>query len=266
MVDSRRMSDILTQILARKAERLAEAKRQRPLAELERELAAGRQSARERFAAAVSRPDRVNVVAEVKRASPSKGLIRDDLDPVEVAVAYAAHAAAISVLTEEDYFLGSLETLRRIRERVGVPLLRKDFLFDDYQLVEAAAAGADAVLLIAAALERAQLGDLLAAARDLALDVLVEVHTPQELETVLHFGHLLIGVNNRNLKTFEVDVGTSFSIARLAPVDALLVSESGIESRETIDSLRIAGFDAFLIGEHLMRAPAPGDALGLIVR
>jgi indole-3-glycerol phosphate synthase len=266
MVDSRRMSDILEKILARKAERLAEAKRRRPLAELEREIAARPRRERGLFAGAISRPDRVNVVAEVKRASPSKGVIRDDLDPVDVAVAYAEHAAAVSVLTEEDHFLGSLETLRRIRARVDLPLLRKDFLFDEYQLVEAVEAGADAVLLVVAALEPARLGDLLAAARDLALDALVEVHTPQELETVLHFGHFLIGVNNRNLKTFEVDVETSFSIARSAPDDTVLVSESGIESRETIDALRGAGFDAFLIGEHLMRAPAPGDALGRIVR
>lgn len=259
------MTDILREIMTRKAERLAGAKRERPVAELERSIAAGRRRADVRFAEALSRTDRVNVVAEVKRASPSKGVIRDDLDPVEVAGQYAPWAAAISVLTEEDYFRGSLDVLRSIRERVRVPLIRKDFLFDEYQLVEAAEAGADAVLLIAAALDRARLADLLAAARALDLDALVEVHTPNELETVVHCDHFLIGVNNRNLTTFEVDVATSYRIARLAPAGSLLISESGIETRDAIDALREAGFAAFLIGEHLMRAPVPGDRLHELV-
>jgi indole-3-glycerol phosphate synthase len=260
------MEDVLERILERKAERLAAAKRERPLAEIERSLASGRRRAGERFAERLARPGRVNVVAEVKRASPSKGVIRADLDPVEVAEGYAPYAAAISVLTEEDHFLGSLDVLRRIGERVDVPLLRKDFLFDEYQLVEAAEAGADAVLLIVAALEPPRLGDLLAAARALDLDALVEVHTPQEFETVLHFDHFLIGVNNRNLRTFEVDLGTSYSVAREAPGGTVLVSESGIESRNTIDALRAAGFAAFLIGEHLMRAPEPGERLRSLVK
>jgi indole-3-glycerol phosphate synthase len=259
------MSDVLQTIMRRKAERLAEAKRVRPLAELERSLAAGRRRADVRFAEALANTDRVNIVAEVKRASPSKGVIRADLEPADVAAAYAPWAAAISVLTEEDFFLGSLDALRAARARVRVPLLRKDFLFDEYQLVEAAEAGADAVLLIVAALERPHLGDLLAAARDLDLDVLVEVHTPLEFDTVLHFGHFLVGVNNRNLKTFEVDVATSYTIARQAPEGSLLVSESGIESRDSIDALRAVGFGAFLIGEHLMRAPSPGEALRALV-
>lgn len=260
------MGDILQEIMGRKAERLAEARRERPLADLEREIAAGRRRASIRFGDSLARADRVNVVAEVKRASPSRGVIRADLDPVDVAAGYAPWAAAISVLTEEDYFHGSLDVLSRIRDRVDAPLLRKDFLFDPYQLVEAVVAGADAVLLIVAALERERFGDLLAAARDLDLDVLVEVHTPQELETVLHFGHNLVGINNRDLRTFEVDVSTSYRIASGAPADMLLVSESGIESRALIDDLRRGGFAAFLIGEHLMRAPVPGDALRALVQ
>lgn len=250
--------DILSRILERKAERLAAAKRALPADELERRVS---RRPNRRFADSLALPDRINVIAEVKRASPSRGVIRSDLDPVDVARAYSAHAAAISVLTEEDHFQGSLDTLRAIRTAVTTPLLRKDFIFDRYQLLEAVDAGADAVLLIVAALDRAQLGDLLGEAAALNLDVLVEVHTPVEMETVLHFDHALIGVNNRNLKTFEVDVSTSYDIARMAPSSAVLVAESGIDSRDTIDRLRSAGYSAFLIGEHLMRATAPGQAL-----
>lgn len=247
--------------MARKAERLEAAKPARPAAELERALA-GRRRAAVGFRESLSRADRVNVIAEVKRASPSKGVIRADLDPVDVGVSYAsAGAAAISVLTEEDYFLGSLEVLRRIGERVTVPLLRKDFLFDRYQLLEAAEAGADAILLIAAALEPALLRDLLSEARALGLDALVEVHTARELEVVVQSGSDLVGVNNRDLGTFEVDLGVSLRLAKLAPKALLLVCESGIEERETIDRMREAGFQAFLVGEHLMRSPDPGEAL-----
>jgi indole-3-glycerol phosphate synthase len=260
------MIDSLRKILAKKAERLEAAMAARPLAELERLIANGRPRAAERFRDRLARPDGVNVIAEVKRASPSKGVIRADLDPVDVAAGYAPYAAAISVLTEEDFFQGSLDVLRRVRERVDVPLLRKDFVFDRYQLFEAAEAGADAVLLIVAALEPARMRDLAAEAAALDLDVLVEVHTPQEMETVLDWGHSLVGVNNRNLKTFEVDVETSYRIATMAPETTLLVSESGIETRGTIDALRGAGFAAFLIGEHFMRAPVPGEALRALVQ
>lgn len=256
---------ILQQILDRKAERLAAAKRSRPLSELEASIARNRSRAPAAFSDRIARPDSVNVIAEVKRRSPSRGVIRDDLDPVDVAEAYAPWAAAISVLTEEDFFGGSLDVLREIRRRVDVPLLRKDFLFDRYQLFEAAEAGADAVLLIAAALEPVRLTDLLHEAQGLGLEVLVEVHTVAELEAVLHCGHALIGVNNRDLTTFAVDLDTSHTIARIAPDDVLLVSESGLESRTTIDELRSAGFQAFLIGEHLMRAENPGNALRTLV-
>ena len=258
----RTVSDVLREILARKAERLEAARAARPLDELERALARGRRRASIGFRESLAREGRVNIVAEVKRASPSKGTIRVDLDPVDVAVRYAAAgAAAISVLTEEDYFRGSLDLLRRIGERVSTPLLRKDFIFDYYQLVEAAEAGADAVLLIAAALPPARLAELLEGARALALDALVEVHTAQEMDIVVQSGSDLVGINNRDLSTFEVDLGTSHRLARLAPKTTLLVCESGIETRETIDQMRKSGFRAFLIGEHLMRAPDPGEAL-----
>jgi indole-3-glycerol phosphate synthase len=254
--------DFLNAILARKAERLEAAKAARPLAELERSLARGRRRAAIGFRKSLAREDRVNIIAEVKRASPSKGVIRDDLDPVEVGASYAAAgAAAISVLTEEDFFRGSLEILRRIGERVSTPLLRKDFIFDRYQLVEAVEAGADAALLIAAALTGDRLAGLIAEGHALELDILVEVHTAQELQMVLDSGGNLIGINNRNLSTFEVDLRVSPRLASLVPEDALLVCESGIETRETIERFRQAGFRAFLIGEHLMRAVDPGRAL-----
>jgi|CXWL01.1.fsa_nt_gi indole-3-glycerol phosphate synthase len=258
-------TDFLQQILDLKAERLEVAKRARPLAEIESAVAGLHRHASVGFAERLARPDTVNIIAEVKRRSPSRGIIRDDLDPVDIATAYAPWAAAISVLTEEDFFGGSLEVLRAIRERVDVPLLRKDFLFDRYQLFEAAEAGADAVLLIAAALEPQQMIDLRDEAQSLGLDVLVEVHTVAEMEAVLHCGHALIGINNRDLTTFAVDLDTSFTVARLVPDDVLLVSESGLESRTTIDALRRAGFQAFLIGEHLMRAEDPGTALRTLV-
>jgi len=261
------MEDILERIMARKRERLAVAKAERSIDEIERSLARGRRRAEIGFGESLARPDRVNVIAEVKRASPSKGVIRADLDPVEVGIGYAeAGAAAISVLTEEDFFLGSLDVLRTLGERVTTPLLRKDFLFDRYQLVEAAEAGADAILLIAAALSREQLASLIEDAKALELDALVEVHTAGELETVLDCGGVLVGVNNRNLRTFEVDINTSLRLAEIAPGTVLLVAESGIEDRETIARLRHAGFKAFLIGEHLMRAPHPDAALrGLLM-
>lgn len=261
------MEDILERIIAKKAERLEEAKRVRPLAELERSLAAGRRRASVTLREQLSRDGCVNVIAEVKRASPSKGMIREDLDPVDVGVAYAAAGAAgISVLTEEDFFLGSIETLRALGQRVDVPLLRKDFVFDEYQLVEAAEAGADAVLLIAAALERERLAALREAARGFGLEALVEVHTAREMEIVLDCGCDLVGVNNRSLRTFEVDLGISRELAALSPRSVILVCESGIDSRQTIDAMRAIGFRGFLIGEHLMRAPDPSQALRDLVR
>lgn len=260
------MSTILDEILAKRAERLIEARRRRPAAELEAALGRCRRRARVRFSEALRDAARINVIAEVKRASPSRGVIRADFRPLELAESYErAGAAAISVLTEEDFFGGSLEHLRQIRDRVSLPLLRKDFVFDEYQLLEAAEAGADCVLLIAAALPSARLAALAGTARDLDLDVLVEVHTPAEMRIVVECGLTLVGVNNRNLRTFEVDLAVSTKLAALAPEQAILVSESGIADREVIDRLRAAGYRAFLIGETLMRAADAGAALrGLI--
>jgi len=255
------MSDILDRIVARKAERLAAAKRRMPLADLRAELEA-RSPARFSFLHACARPDRLNIIAEVKRASPSRGLLREDFDPVALAREYEENgAAAISVLTEEDHFHGALAHLAAVRQAVRLPLLRKDFLFDPYQLYEAAVAGADAVLLIAAILDAEQLRDLHHLAEELALDALVEVHTRTELEKALAAGARLIGVNNRNLRTLVVDRAVSFELAAHVPADVVLVSESGLSTREELEDLRRVGYRAFLIGEHLMRAACPGDAL-----
>ncbi len=255
------MSDVLTRIVARKAERLAEAKRRTPLAELRAALAA-RPKERPSFFRACARTDRLNIIAEVKRASPSRGVIREDFDPVALAREYEQNgAAAISVLTEEDHFQGALTHLEAIRRVVRVPLLRKDFLFDPYQLYEAAAAGADAVLLIAALLDPMRLRDLRQLAEELALEALVEVQNRADLEKALAAGARLIGVNNRDLRTFTVDRTVSFELAACAPSDVVLVSESGLSARHELEELRRIGYRAFLIGEHLMRAARPGEAL-----
>lgn len=253
------MTDILRTLIEAKARRVEEAKRDRPLALLLGEL---RLPEPRSFRQACARTDGINIIAEVKKASPSRGILRHAFDPVSLAAEYEAHGAvAVSVLTEEDYFLGSLEHLREIRRRVRLPLLRKDFVFDPYQVYESAAAGADALLLIAAVLDHEQLFDLRQVADELGLDALVEVHTPTDLEKALAAGATLIGVNNRDLRTSEVTLDVSLELARSVPDDVLLVSESGIRTREDIDRLRRAGYRAFLIGEHFMRAAQPGRAL-----
>jgi indole-3-glycerol phosphate synthase len=213
------------------------------------------------FAAAL-RAHRPAVIAEVKKASPSKGVIRADFDPVAVARAYAdAGAAAVSVLTEPRFFQGQLAHLAAVRAAIDLPLLRKDFLFDPYQVVEARAWGADAVLFIVAVLDDALLRDLLAAAADGGLDALVEVHTEAELDRAARAGATLIGVNNRDLRTFVTSLATAERLRPRMPASAIAVAESGIESAADVARLRAAGFEAFLIGESLMRAPDPGAAL-----
>jgi indole-3-glycerol phosphate synthase len=202
------------------------------------------------------------IIAEVKKASPSKGVIRVDFDPLRIARSYAANGAvAISVLTERRYFQGDLEHLAAIREAVGVPLLRKDFLFDPYQLYEARAFGADAVLLIVAVLDEALLRHLLQLVDALQLKALVEVHDRLELERALDSGARLLGINNRDLHTFHTDLRTTEELARCVPAGALVVSESGIETAADIERLERAGVEAFLIGETLMRAVDPGAKL-----
>jgi len=215
------------------------------------------------------------VIAEIKKASPSKGLIRAAFDPAWLARRYrAGGAAALSVLTDEPYFQGSLRNLELASAAAPLPCLRKDFIIDEYQIVEARAHRADAILLIAAALEGEVLKRFAQTAHALALDVLVEVHTADELEQVLdtgiaamgETGALAIGVNNRNLKTFEVSAEISLALAERIPASAVRVTESGISTPEDIARLRKAGFDAFLVGESLMRQPDPGEALAELIK
>jgi indole-3-glycerol phosphate synthase len=202
------------------------------------------------------------IIAEVKKASPSRGIIRDDFQPAAFARSYEAHGAtAISVLTDEQFFRGSLSDLTIVRDAVGLPLLRKDFVVDEYQLYEARAAGADAVLLIAAALSPERVMDLGIVARDLGLDVLLEVHNRNELDGLAIPSHWVIGVNNRNLHTFETTLDVSFHLRSSLPSGSVCISESGIVGGEDLVRLRAAGFHGALIGERLMRADDPGQAL-----
>ena len=213
------------------------------------------------FVDALARPG-FNVIAECKRRSPSRGVLRQDFDPVAIARSYAAGgAAALSVLTEPTFFDGSLEHLEQVRRAVPLPVLRKDFIVDEYQVVEARAAGAGAVLLIAAALDDASLSRLLAAADRWELAALVEVHDTMELTRALEAGSRIVGVNNRNLRTLEISIDTAFSLAGAIPDDRLAVAESGIREGADLRALRHAGYDAFLVGERLMTASDPGEAL-----
>src|SRR5437870_2312371 len=208
----------------------------------------------------------VAVVAELKKASPSRGVIRPDFEPRQLAVELAkAGAAALSVLTDEEFFQGSLENLRIASETAQLPCLRKDFIVDEFQLVEARANCADAVLLIMAALLPKDLNSLAARSRGIGLDVLCEVHDEIELKRALDAGCDLIGVNSRDLRTFKVDLKTAFRLAELIPENAVRVAESGIQTAEDIARLQAIGYDAFLIGESLMKATSPGDALRALV-
>ena len=258
----RSSSGVLDQIVEAKARRLDEAKLRAPVGSFIRHQRRGSHP----FLAAVSRTTTINIIAEIKRRSPSKGVIREDFDAVSIAESYAAGgAAALSVLCEEDFFGGSLEHLKAIRNRVELPLLRKDFIFDEYQIYESASAGADAILLIVAVLEDELLKRLIELSNELGLDALVEVHTPEEMSRAARAGAKLIGVNNRDLTTFKVDLDTSLRLAALAPEETRLISESGIANNADIRRLRASGFAAFLIGEHLMRAAHPGDELRCLI-
>ncbi|HSL55196.1 MAG TPA: indole-3-glycerol phosphate synthase TrpC, partial [Pyrinomonadaceae bacterium] len=236
--------NVLSEIIAKKRERLREAR------------------GSHRFRSALQ-ADGINIIAEFKRRSPSKGIIHDGANPIEIARAYqAGGAVAMSVLTEEDYFDGSLDDLRRVKASVDLPVLRKDFIIDEFQVYESAVAGADAILLIVAALEDELLSRLRRLAEEeLHMDALVEVHTSEEMKRAVACGSKLIGVNNRDLRTFEVSLDTSLSLAREAPADALLISESGLKSHDDLQRLHDAGYRGFLIGETLMCADDPEQAL-----
>ena len=214
------------------------------------------------FFNALSNPHEVSLIAEVKKASPSKGLIREDFDPLEIAKIYERHGAAcISVLTDVSYFQGSLDYLKAIRQETSIPLLRKDFIVDEYQVYEARAAGADAVLLIAECLDDDQLRSLYALIRELGMTALVELHDERHLPRLLDAGVRLIGVNNRDLHTFEVDIQRTLTLRKQIPADRLVVGESGIRGREDVERLQAAGVNAMLVGETLMRRTHVGHAV-----
>jgi len=257
------MSDILNKINAVKHEEVAAAKARRSLASLREEAEAlhdtrGFEAAlRAKIAAGQSA-----VIAEIKKASPSKGVLRADFRPAEIAQSYAQHGAAcLSVLTDERFFQGSVAYLQQARAACALPVLRKDFLVDEYQVYEARAMGADAILLIAASLDDALMADLEACALGLGLDVLVEVHDGAELERALRLKTPLLGINNRNLRSFEVTLQTTLGLLDRVPAERLLVTESGILGRADVQTMRAARVNAFLVGEAFMRAPDPGAAL-----
>ena len=257
------MSDILEKILTVKREEVATAKRSRPLAMVRAEAArAGKPrdfigALRTKIAAGLPA-----VVAEVKKASPSKGVLRPDFDPVAIAKSYARHGAAcLSVLTDVQFFMGGPEHLVQARAACDLPVLRKDFLVDPYQVYEARAMGADCILLIVAALDDAAMRILEQAASEFGMAVLVEVHDDKELDRALRLKTPLIGINNRNLRTFETRLETTLSLLAAVPADRMVITESGILARGDVKRMREASVNAFLVGEAFMRAPDPGAAL-----
>jgi indole-3-glycerol phosphate synthase len=255
-------ADLLAAIVAA-TRRIVDVRQARePFDRLRARLGPLHQPAPGRFQAALSQPDRLNVIAECKRRSPSRGVLRADYDAVSIALGYdAAGAAAISVLTEPTFFDGALEHLQAVRNAVDLPLLRKDFIVSQYQLLEAKAAGADAVLLIVAALQQKELSRLSEQAAALGLDVLVEVHEVDEVSRAIDAGARIIGVNNRNLRTLTVDVRRSETLIARIPRDVVAVTESGLRTAEDLLRLRQLGYRAFLIGERFMATEDPGAEL-----
>ena len=257
------MSDILNKILARKAEEVDAAKRVRPLARV-RDEARAAPPPRD-FARALKAKIAVGqaaVIAEIKKASPSKGLLRADFDPAAIAASYAAHGAAcLSVLTDRDFFQGEPQHLAAARNACTLPALRKDFVFDAYQVFEARALGADCILLIAAALDRARMRELESVAEELGMAVLVEVHDAAELASALALRTPLIGINNRDLRSFETRLAITLELLPRVPPGRVVITESGIRTRADACLMRANGVHAFLVGEAFMRAPDPGSEL-----
>ena len=261
------MSDILNKILTVKAEEVAAAMRQRSLASLRNEVENDQQlrddlrgfegSLRGKIAAG-----RAGVIAEVKKASPSKGVLRADFDPAAIAVGYEEHGAAcLSVLTDVQFFQGAPEYLQQARAACELPVLRKDFMVDPYQVYQARSWGADAILLIVAALDHGLMAELEACAHDLGMDVLVEVHDGAELDAALRLQTRLLGINNRNLRTFETSLQNTLDLLPRIPKDKLVVTESGILNADDVKRMRQADVHAFLVGEAFMRAADPGEEL-----
>jgi indole-3-glycerol phosphate synthase len=259
------MSDILSEIVAHKRQEIAAAKVAVPEADLRAQLATALAPCD--FAGALAARGAVALIAEVKRASPSAGLIRKDFDAVAIAQTYQQHGATcISVLTDAKFFQGSLDDLRRVRAAVEIPVLRKDFILDAYQLLEARAAGADAVLLIAECLDDCQLRGLHNQTIELGMAPLVELYDPENLPRVLEAGATLIGVNNRDLRSFKTDLEHVIRLRSRVPDDCLLVAESGICTAADVERLRAAGIDAMLVGESLMRADDIAAAVDELLR
>lgn len=257
------MSDILKKIVAVKHEEIAQGLRKKSLAAM-RADAESRVLTRDFEAAlrAKMAAGQAAVIAEIKKASPSKGVLREDFIPADIAQSYAEHGAAcLSVLTDKQFFQGSVDYLKQARASCPLPVLRKDFMVDPYQVYEARAMGADCILLIAACLDDAQMADLEAVALGLGMAVLVEVHDEPELHRALKLKTALLGINNRNLRTFEVSLDTTLGMLPNVPSDKLLITESGILSHADVQRMRAAQVHAFLVGEAFMRAPDPGAAL-----
>jgi len=261
------LTDILAQIVEDKKLEVAQAKLLKPIEQLKEEAEAAA-SVRNFFRALTQPKNTMRAIAEVKKASPSAGVIREDFDPVAIAKAYEANgAAAISCLTDGKYFQGKLEYLTAIKDAVSIPVLRKDFIIDEYQVYEAKAAGADAILLIGECLELPQMIDLMILATELRLTTLLEVHDVENLLKVRphvgfpHPSYCLLGINNRNLKTMTTDLSHTLRMAEMVEDTSILVSESGIRTHEDVIKLHNAGIDRILVGEHLMRQPDPGVAL-----
>ncbi|HVB28875.1 MAG TPA: indole-3-glycerol phosphate synthase TrpC [Terriglobia bacterium] len=257
-------SQVLRTLIAARRRRIEEVRASTSLESL-RQVAEARSERRD-FAGAIS-GRLLSVIAELKRASPSRGLLRPEYRPLEIAESYQqAGASALSVLTEEQFFQGSLSDLTAVREAVRLPVLRKDFIVDEYQVYESVAAGADALLLIVAALEDKDLKRFIELSERLHVAALVEVHTAEELERAAHAGARIIGINNRNLNTLEVSLEASFRLREKIPPSCLAVSESGIKSGNDVERLARAGFNAVLIGEHLMLADDPGKELSRLLK
>ena len=257
--------NVLTQIVDRKRIEIEEARQLRPAGMLLDRLASA-PPVRD-FAAALRASPDIGLIAEIKKGSPSAGVIRADFDPVQIALTYERHGAAcLSVLTDEHFFLGHLDYLTAVRQAVGIPVLRKDFMIDRYQVLEARAAGADCILLIAECLDDCHLRDLYFYASELGMESLIELYDTENLDRVLKLEPALMGINNRDLRTFVTDLDRTTQLARHVPSTTLLVSESGIRTRTDIDRVKAGGARAILVGETLMRSPDIGQAVDQLLR
>ncbi len=256
---------MLSKIIEEKRREIDRAQKQVSLSELKTRVSSIYEKSQ--FKKNISRKGHINLIAEIKKSSPSKGIIRADFDPMRIALAYqASGASAISVLTDERFFDGKLEYLRTVKERVTIPVLRKDFIIDEYQIYETLANGADAMLLIAQILTQEELTRFLNLARDLGMDVLVEAHNEEDIEKALNSNAAIIGINNRDLTNFNVDIDTTQRLIRLIPETKVIVSESGIETYEQVMFLKSLGVNAVLIGETFMRADNIGEKVRELMR